>query len=103
MDLRVIIVEKDGEPMVIVNPELSDKSFAKVESEEGCLSVPGIWGVVKRHRSLTWKGLDENGKDIGGRATGFFAIVLQHEVDHLNGELFVDKVIRYVDTSDSRI
>ena len=100
---RVIIVEREGVPMAIVNPQLSALSFAKVESEEGCLSVPGVWGIVKRHRSLAWKGYDDKGKEIGGRATGFFAIVLQHEVDHLNGVLFVDKVERYIDSSDSRI
>ncbi|HRH32105.1 MAG TPA: peptide deformylase, partial [bacterium] len=48
---RVIIVDMKGKPTAFINPELSDKSFKLVDSEEGCLSVPGKWGTVKRHRS----------------------------------------------------
>ncbi|MEI7741087.1 MAG: peptide deformylase [bacterium] len=100
---RLIVVLDDDEPLAIFNPELSNLSFAKVMSDEGCLSVPKVWGYVKRHRSLTWKGFDREGKAIGGRAAGFFAIVLQHEVDHLNGILFIDKVESYLETSNSQI
>jgi len=103
VDKRVIIAENDGVAMAIFNPEIFNLSFAKVSSEEGCLSVPGIWGLVKRHRTVDWKGLDESGKAIGGRANGLFAIILQHEIDHLDGILFIDKTEKFIKESKSAI
>lgn len=89
--VRLILVDRGGEVVALLNPELSNLSFAKVNSEEACLSVPGLYGTVKRHRSLTLRAIMEDGTEIEERVNGFDAIVLQHEVDHLNGILFIDK------------
>lgn len=93
-DKRVIIIDVNG-VMPLVNPEIVSKSLRKIEFEEGCLSVPGVTGIVKRHRAITLKAHDRHGKILTIKAKGLLAIVLQHETDHINGILFIDKVIRY--------
>ena len=90
--LRLIVVSTKDKPLVLFNPKLSKLSFRKEQTEEGCLSIPGVYGTVKRHRSLRWEGYDEQGAFISGTADGLFARVLQHEVDHINGVLFIDRV-----------
>lgn len=91
---RIIIIDVDG-VMPLVNPEIVSTSLRKIEFEEGCLSVPGVTGIVKRHREVKLKALDRHGKPVTIKAKGLLAIVLQHETDHLDGILFIDKVIRY--------
>jgi peptide deformylase len=66
-------------------------SRKKVDGSEGCLSVPGKFGIVRRNEKITVEALDENGKKITRGAANFFARVLQHELDHLEGILFIDK------------
>lgn len=90
--IRLILVAQEQKPLVLINPELSNHSFRKEMAEEGCLSIPGVFGTVKRHRRLLWRGYDRNGKKIEGEASGLFARVLQHEVDHIDGILFIDRV-----------
>ncbi len=93
---RIIIVNiGEDDPRAFLNPKILSKSFLKTESEEGCLSVPGVFGIVKRHRSVTVTAQDLTGKTMTFRAEGLMAIVFQHEIDHLDGILFIDKVIRY--------
>ncbi len=92
---RLIIVETEDGPKAFINPRITTRSLRKIESEEGCLSVPGVFGIVRRHRSVTVEAIDENGHEVTIRATQFPAIVFQHEIDHLDGILFIDKVIRY--------
>jgi peptide deformylase len=92
LDQRIIIVAPPGqEPMAIINPEIVKRSIGTNPSEEGCLSVPGTWGVVRRANSLTVKGLAPDGKPFRKSVKGFEATIFQHEVDHLNGILFIDK------------
>lgn len=92
---RMFIAEtKDGNK-VFVNPEFVLKSFKVIDYEEGCLSVPGEkthrkWGATRRHRSVTVKALDEHGKEFEIKGEGLLSIVLQHEIDHLDGRLFID-------------
>lgn len=87
-----IIVAMDGEnPLIFINPKLYRHSWGKIEVEEGCLSIPGVWGMVKRHRAVSVSAWDRHGKKIRMRARGMLAVILQHEVDHLNGTLFIDK------------
>ncbi len=93
-DKRIIIVDVDG-VLPLINPEIVGKSVRRIEFEEGCLSVPGVTGIVKRHREVKLKAFDRNGKPLTIKAKGLLAIVLQHETDHLDGILFIDKVIRY--------
>jgi peptide deformylase len=74
-----------------INPEITLLSEKTVDSEEGCLSVPGVWGIVPRAKKLHFKALDRHGRRVEFDAKGFQAIVLQHETDHLDGVLFIDK------------
>jgi peptide deformylase len=78
---------------VLINPKIVSKSREKVIGWEGCLSIPDIYGQVKRHKKIKIKALDENGKEIRETITGFYARVVQHEIDHLDGILFTTKVV----------
>jgi peptide deformylase len=90
--LRVIVLQlPEEEIMVIINPEIV-KSDGEREVTEGCLSVPGYAGEIKRSVSVTIKGLNRQGKAIRIKATGLMAQALEHELDHLDGVLFVDHV-----------
>lgn len=75
----------------IFNPEIVKFSKEKTVIEEGCLSVPGVYGLVERPKKITLVGQDKNAKKIKIKAWGLLARVFQHEVDHLNGILFIDK------------
>lgn len=75
----------------IINPEITKRSFKKDEMNEGCLSVPKLFGPVKRSTKVTLEGQNLEGKKIKIKADGFLARIFQHEVDHLNGKLFTDK------------
>jgi peptide deformylase len=88
---RVIIAETDGKPVAYINPEITERSFRMIDSEEGCLSVPGCWGIVKRHRSVSVKATTETGETISLKAQGLLATIFQHEIDHLDGILFIDR------------
>ena len=89
---RVIVIGiPDEEPIAIVNPELS-KPIGEDLFEEGCLSLPGIRVSVKRATKVMVKGLSPEGKVLKKQAKDLFARVLQHEVDHLNGILLIDKL-----------
>jgi len=88
---RIIIVNTKDGPLALVNPELKRKSFKKEKDEEGCLSIPGVYGIVKRHHRLLVIAYDRDGQKVKIKAKGLFARVLQHEVDHLDGILFIDK------------
>ncbi|MEK7555517.1 MAG: peptide deformylase [Patescibacteria group bacterium] len=77
----------------IFNPKIKTPLLRnkKIEMEEGCLSVPGVYGMVKRYGKITLIGQDINSKKIKIKAEGLLARVFQHETDHLNGILFIDK------------
>ena len=89
--LRLFTVNIEDKIYVFINPEIKDVSLEKIPFEEGCLSVLKIWGPVVRPKKLTIKAFDENGQPIKIRAKGLLARVIQHEMDHLNGVLFIDK------------
>lgn len=76
---------------VLANPEIAEYSKETEKDEEGCLSVPEIWGTVERAKSVTVKALNEKGKKVKIKARDLFARALQHEIDHINGILFTDK------------
>lgn len=80
-----------NEDLVLVNPVWQKKSILAVWDAEGCLSVPEYWGEVKRYKKIKVKALDQFGRPIEFEAKDFPARVIQHEVDHLNGILFVEK------------
>jgi len=90
VSLRVIVLQMpDEEPLAIINPEIV-KCAGEQEVTEGCLSIPGYVGEIKRSASVTVKGRDRQGKAIRIKAAGLMAEALEHELDHLNGILYID-------------
>lgn len=90
--LRVVVFQMPGEePIAIINPEIVKRAGER-EVTEGCLSLPGYAGEIKRSVSVTVKGRDRQGKTIRIKATGLMAQTLEHELDHLNGILYIDHI-----------
>jgi len=88
--LRVIVIGTPGEKdMVLINPEIVRRSGERWV-DEGCLSIPGYMGQVKRAVLVRVKGRDQNGKEIRIKADELLAQALEHEIDHLNGVLYID-------------
>jgi peptide deformylase len=87
--LRVAVIEVDDKLTILVNPEVIKQS-GEEELDEGCLSVPGYWGRIKRAQSVVVKARDKFGKEIRVRGEGLLGQALQHETDHLNGKLYID-------------
>ena len=87
---------------VFINPELTRLSRKKVEMSEGCLSVRGKYGIVMRHEKASLKALDENGKVITYHGAGLVGHIFQHECDHLDGILYVDKAVRLEEDDDMK-
>lgn len=81
-----------AEPKVIINPEIMENSSNIITAEEGCLSFPGLYQTIERPDKVTIKSLNLDGKEYFFEATGLVARVIQHEIDHLNGVLFIDKM-----------
>jgi peptide deformylase len=103
---RIIVVEyfeheedeeKEDAPKkvwTVLNPEIVKPSEEKVLGIEGCLSVPGLVGEVERHTAIQVKGLNRHGKPLKIKAEGWLARIFQHEIDHLDGVLFVDRATK---------
>lgn len=90
--LRVAVIGlPEQEDIVLINPKIVRKSGERLVNE-GCLSVPGYVGEVKRAISVTAKGRDQNGKEIRIKADELLAQALEHEIDHLNGVLYIDQL-----------
>ncbi|NJN44656.1 MAG: peptide deformylase [Anaerolineae bacterium] len=79
---------------ILINPEITKLSNNTLIGVEGCLSIPGLVGEVERSESVVIKGLNRRGQPVKVKAKGWLARIFQHEIDHLNGELFVDKATR---------
>jgi peptide deformylase len=90
--LRLAVIDVDDKITVLINPEIV-KRIGDVELDEGCLSVPGFWGRLNRAERVSVKALDRNGKEQRIRdAEGLYAQALQHEIDHLDGHLYIDRM-----------
>ena len=89
--IDVSAVEKEHPPMALINPEIVDR-VGRFEDVEGCLSVPGVEGIVARAEEVEVKGLDASGDPVRFRARDFLARAIQHEVDHLDGVLFISRL-----------
>ena len=90
--LRVIVIGiPEQEVIVLINPEVVRRKGERLVNE-GCLSVPGYVGEIKRAETVTVKGRDQNGKEIRIKADELLAQALEHEIDHLNGVLYIDHV-----------
>ncbi|GAA3058465.1 peptide deformylase [Rhizobium viscosum] len=95
--MLVIDLSKEGEekqPLVFINPEIVSSSDERSVYEEGCLSIPDYYAEVERPANVTVKYLDREGKEQSVEADGLLATCLQHEIDHLNGVLFIDHISR---------
>lgn len=91
---RLLVYDVDDDPRILVNPVLDEFSVETDEYDEGCLSVPGVTMPVERPVSVRVRGLDEYGEPVDFLADGFEARVIQHEKDHLDGVLIVDRTSR---------
>ena len=90
---QVIVIdvsEDKSQLLTLINPEILDRSVTERISEEGCLSVPGIYEMVKRSHQIRARALDVNGEVFEFEAEGLLAVCVQHEMDHLQGKVFVD-------------
>lgn len=94
-NLRIFIISPELKaPLVFINPEITKKSSKEIELEEGCLSLPGIFGIIKRSKWVKISAYDESGKKFKMKAENLLAQLFQHEVDHLNGRLYADKAVK---------
>ncbi len=89
---------RDWHYYVFINPHIITTSRKKIDGPEGCLSVPGVFGTIKRQEKITVRAIDEYGKKFTRGASRFFARVIQHELDHLEGNLFIDSALHVIKT-----
>ena len=92
IDKRVVVIdvsEEKDQPLCLINPEILGLEGVE-EMEEGCLSVPGVYEMVQRADQVRLRALDRNGQSFEMQAGGLVAVCIQHEIDHLDGKLFVD-------------
>lgn len=89
---RVIAVFTKKGPRIFINPKILKKSKKTEKMEEGCLCFPDLFFNIKRPKGVEFEALDEEGKKVTIKDEGFLARILQHEVDHLEGILFIDKI-----------
>ncbi len=89
---RLIVVdvsEKKDQPIALINPEIV-QSAGTITWEEGCLSLPGVYAKVKRPSDIIVRGMDRDGKQVEFEANELLAVCIQHEIDHLDGKMFID-------------
>lgn len=97
---RLVIVEvEEGRPFILINPEIVAKDGRQTEVE-GCLSIPGKWGITDRPMKVTVRATGLDGKNFSVMGSGLLARALCHEIDHLDGKLFTDNVIRMLDPDE---
>jgi peptide deformylase len=97
---RVVVIEvEEGNPIELINPKII--SFAGEQEEaEGCLSIPGRWGMVKRPKYVTVRALNRNGESFDISGSDLLARAFCHELDHLDGKLFTDKAVRMLEKEE---
>ncbi len=97
---RIIVVNDRGTPRAYINPQIKRKSFFKQKIEEGCISFPEIMGYVSRSKSIILEYYDQKGKKYQTKTSGLYATVFQHEIDHINGIIFTDKIKKFTQGKD---
>lgn len=100
LDAQIFVMGPGEDFFAFINPKITKYSKEMEEMEEGCLSVPGIAGIVSRPVAVEIKGYNEKGKEVKKKFEGVFARICQHEYDHLNGILFIDKAIKTFKTDN---
>ena len=97
---RIVLVDTEETGLLeLINPKIIAYTGTQEETE-GCLSVPGVWGITKRPMSVTVKALNRDGEEFTVTGTGLAARAFCHELDHLEGVLFIDKMIEKLDPAD---
>lgn len=89
--IRIFVAETNRGKQVYINPEIISKDAKIIDSEEGCLSVPGYYGIVKRSKKIKAIAYNRKGEKVTISTGGLLAIIFQHEIDHLDGVLFIDR------------
>ncbi|MCF8024107.1 MAG: peptide deformylase [Desulfobacteraceae bacterium] len=93
IDKSVIVYDPEEQGFrALINPEIIEAEGRTISENEGCLSVPDFRSDVQRFERIVVKGLDRDGKNLKFEATGVLSVILQHEIDHLNGILFIDRI-----------
>ena len=93
-NIQLFVADWGEGPLVLINPKITSSSKQLVAGEEGCLSVPETWGIVNRSNTISLKAFNSSGKEISMTLKDLPARVVQHELDHLQGILFIDKIIK---------
>lgn len=88
--IRLCVIEEGENPYVLINPQIKSRSRKKIIAEEGCLSFPGKFFLIKRSEEIKVRYLNAKGEKAKIKATGLLARILQHEIDHLDGILIID-------------
>lgn len=91
---RIFYVKTEDFEKIFINPEIVNTSNKISYMDEGCLSLPGLYGKVPRFKKVIVKAFDENKKKFKLKTKGFLAQIIQHEIDHLNGILFIEKATK---------
>ncbi len=89
--VRLIICETKSGPEAFFNPEIIKTSMRMTQSEEGCLSIPKVYGIVERHKSVKVQAYNRRGEKVQVKTGGLLSVIFQHEIDHLDGVLFIDR------------
>ena len=87
---RLAVVDVEGKKFALINPEIVSRGNTLAKDEEGCLSIPEIYGDVERPETVTIRATDENGSAYEASGDGLLGRCFQHEIDHLDGKLFID-------------
>jgi len=99
--LRLCVISFEGKTHILINPKVSSKSWKKVTGEEGCLSFPGVFLPIKRHKRVSVKAQDRNGDKLVIKADGMLSRILQHEIDHLEGIPFIKRMAKIKKSKDN--
>lgn len=89
--IQVIAVNAAPTPLILINPKIIKKSWRTTTEEEGCLSLPNVFGFIKRNKKIKVRALNREGQPVEFQAADLLSRVIQHEIDHLDGILFIDK------------
>ncbi len=89
---RVIVIDFEGDIFSFINPKITQEGEEKIKTKEGCLSLKGVWAEVERSKKIEVEALNQENEPISLEVEGLMAVVFQHEIDHLDGKLFIDRI-----------
>jgi len=96
VNVRIAVIAYEKKMLTVVNPKIVKRQPEYQDSEEGCLSIPDVVGIVPRYKEIKVTSFDEQGRRFNMRVRGLLACVWQHEIDHLDGILFVDRAVKFL-------